>query len=227
METMFTIMLVLHIAAGFSGLTAGSFAMFLPKTGKPHKIMGNIFFYAMAVVFISSLYMSLVKSNWFLLCVGIFSFYLAASAKRILVYKTQKSFQNGPALADHLLGIGGIVAGVGMWVLAIILWSKGNTFGVVPCVFGTISAVMAFNAYRMFWKPPTQKGFWVVSHGTRMGGAYTAMVTAFIVVNMQIEQQWLLWLLPTAIIPPIFTYQIRRFLAPTKQTLINHQPLQT
>jgi hypothetical protein len=217
METVFTAMLVLHIASGLTGLASGTLALFISKNGNQHKQAGNTFFFAMVGVFISSLYMSLVKGHWFLLCVGIFSFYLAASGKRMLAFKSLRSFENGPALADHLLGIGGILSGLGLWVLSILLLTQGNTFGVVPLVFGTLSVFLATRGYRMFWNPPTQKSHWAIAHGTRMGGAYAAMVTAFIVVNIQIEQQWILWLMPTVIIPPVIYYQVRNFLSPGKK----------
>jgi hypothetical protein len=220
METVFTAMLVLHIASGLTGLASGTFALFFSIKGSLHKKLGNIFFYAMAGVFVSSLYMSLTKGHWFLLCVGIFSFYLAASGKRMLAYKSLRSFENGPAITDHLLGVGGIVSGLGLWVLSILLLTQGNSFGIVPLVFGTLSVFLATRGYRMFWNPPTQKSHWAIAHGTRMGGAYAAMVTAFIVVNIQIEQQWILWLIPTLIIPPVIYYQVRRFLSAGKKPVV-------
>lgn len=171
MEIVFTAMLVLHIASGLTGLASGTLALFISKKVSLHKKLGNIFFYAMGGVFVSSLYMSLTKGHWFLLCVGVFSFYLAASGKRMLAFKSLRSFEKGPALPDHLLGIGGILSGLGLWVLSILLLIKGNSFGIVPLVFGTLSVFLATRGYRMFWNPPTQKSHWAIAHATRMGGS--------------------------------------------------------
>ena len=214
MEIIFKIMLALHIFAGTAGLLAGSFAMILPRSGKKHKAAGNIFFWAMTLVFVSSLYMSLYTSNWFLLCIGVFSFYLAASGKRATAFKSAAAYKNGPSLPDHIIGTGGMLGGVGMLVLAIMFLTRGDSFAVVPAVFGSISVWLAAHGYRDFKIPPVKKGQWVINHGTRMGGAYVAMVTAFIVVNVEMEQRWILWLLPTVLILPLISFQIKRFLNP-------------
>lgn len=214
MEIIFKSMLVLHIFAGTTGLIAGTFAMILPRTGQNHKAAGNIFLWAMGLVFISSLYMSLYTSNWFLLCIGIFSFYLAASGKRATAFKSVAAYKNGPSLPDHLIGTGGILGGAGMLVLAVLLLTRSDSFAIVPAVFGSISVWLATRGYLNFRKPPAKKAQWVINHGTRMGGAYVAMITAFVVVNVEIEQQWILWLLPTAIIIPLTSLQIKRFLKP-------------
>lgn len=212
MEKVYSIVLMLHIVSGTLGLFAGTSIMILSKGGIKHKIMGKMFFVAMAGVFATSLFMSLSRENWFLLCVGFFSFYLAASGYRVLHFKTPAAWKQPIAPVDHVLGIGGLAACAGLWILAGILFSKGNIFGSVPAVFGTISGYLAYQGYRLFAKPPADKKHWIQSHAKRMAGAFAATVTAFVVVNVQIEQQWILWLLPAAIIIPLGNYQLNGFL---------------
>ncbi len=213
METIFKVTLGLHILSGSVGLLAGTLIMILRKGGKQHKNLGKAFFYAMVGIFLTSVYMSMVTQNWFLLCIGFFSLYLAASGYRVLWFKKLSRFQEGPALVDHVLGIGGMTAGAGMWLLSVILWKTGNSFTVVPAVFGTISFVLALQFYKQFKNPPTQKTFWIRAHALSMGGAYVSTVTAFLVVNVNIEPQWVFWLLPTVTIIPIVSFQMRRFIA--------------
>lgn len=212
METIFKVTLGLHILSGSVGLLAGTLIMILRKGGKQHKNLGKAFFYAMVGIFLTSVYMSIVTQNWFLLCIGFFSLYLAASGYRVLWFKKLSRFEEGPALVDHVLGIGGMAAGVGMWGLSVMLWKSGNSFMVVPAVFGTISFVLALQLYKGFKNPPTEKTFWIRAHALRMGGAYVSTVTAFLVVNVHIEPQWVFWLLPTVIVIPVVIYQMRRFM---------------
>jgi uncharacterized membrane protein len=93
MEKVFQAVLILHIICGTTGLLTGTTIMMLRKGGKTHRNLGKIFFAGMAGIFITSLYMSLVKGNWFLLCVGFFSFYLAASGYRVLYFKTPDAYK--------------------------------------------------------------------------------------------------------------------------------------
>ncbi|HSK14511.1 MAG TPA: hypothetical protein VK907_14920 [Phnomibacter sp.] len=214
MESLFGIFLVVHILSGSVGLLMGSLAMMLKKGSDLHKLMGRIFLMAMTGIFISSLYMSIAIQNWFLLCIGFFSFFLAASGYRILSLKPVKAFEHPASLTDHIIAWFGMAAGVGMMGLAVLLFSRSNSFGIVPSVFGVISFLLAYRGYRSFGKSPSSKDHWVRSHGLRMGGAFTAMVTAFVVVNIQIGMQWILWLLPTTIIIPLTMRQVRSFLRP-------------
>lgn len=212
MEKIYHTFLMLHIISGTLGLFSGTSIMVLSKGGKKHRTIGKVFLAAMAGVFVTSLYMSFAKENWFLLCVGFFSFYLAASGYRVLQFKTTAAWKKAIAPIDHVFGIGGLAACAGLWLLAGILISQGNMFGSVPAVFGTISGYLAYQGYRLFANPPLDKKYWIRSHALRMTGAFAATVTAFIVVNAQIGLQWILWLLPAAIIIPLGNYQLRAFL---------------
>lgn len=212
MEKVFQAVLILHIICGTTGLLTGTTIMILQKGGKVHRNLGKVFFAGMTGVFVTSLYMSMVKSNWFLLCVGFFSFYLAASGYRVLNFKTSEAYKRPIAAVDHLLGTGGLAASVGLWILGAILWLKGDSFGIVPVVFGSISGYFAVRSYRLFFHPPTDKKQWIRSHAIRMTGAFVSTVTAFAVVNIQMDPNWVLWLLPAAILTPLGSFQMKRFI---------------
>jgi uncharacterized membrane protein len=212
MNTSFlNLVLILHILSGTVGLVSGTFAMCLKKNNNLHKIIGKTFFYALAGVFVTSVYMSVAKNNIFLLMVGFFSFYTAATGYRILFLKKLNSGKISPKFIDYVIGITGLLAGLAMLVLAVLLFLKANMFGFVCITFGGISTIMGYKDLSKFKYPPTQKLHWIESHGMRMAGAYTATVTAFIVVNIDSPWQWVFWILPTFIIIPIAKRIINRF----------------
>lgn len=214
MQNVFQFFLGAHILSGSIALFCGTLIMAMAKGGQLHKNMGKWFFFAMLGVFITSVVLSLLRQNWFLLCIGFFSFYMAAAGYRVLAFKQVQRYAAGPALWDQLLGWGGMLAGLALLGLAIYFWLGGSSFGLVPLVFGILSFTMALTDYRKFFKQSTGKGNWVVTHASRMGGAYIATVTAFIVVNFEMEPAWVLWLLPSAILSPLLSIQIRRFMQP-------------
>jgi uncharacterized membrane protein len=209
--SIFNIVLILHIISGTIGLLGGTIAMVLKKTGKLHKTIGKTFFYAMVGVFVTSVYMSIAKNNLFLLMVGFFSFYSAATGYRILYLKKLGQVKIAPKLLDYVIGFTGLLAGVAMLVITVLVFIKGNMFGTVTLTFGAISTFMGFKDLAKFKYPPTQKLHWLESHGMRMAGAYTATVTAFVVVNIDSPYQWVFWILPTFIIIPIAKRIVNRY----------------
>jgi uncharacterized membrane protein len=209
--SIFDLVLILHIISGTIGLLSGTIAMVLKKTGKVHKTIGKIFFYAMVGVFVTSVYMSIAKNNLFLLMVGFFSFYSAATGYRILYLKKIGQIKIAPKFIDYAIGFTGLLAGLAMLVITVLVFIKGNMFGFVTLTFGGISIWMGYEDFTKFIYPPTQKLHWLESHGMRMAGAYTATVTAFIVVNINSPYQWIFWILPTFIIIPIAQRTVNRY----------------
>jgi uncharacterized membrane protein len=213
-QLIFSVLLLLHIASGSVGLIAGTIAMAASKRGKIHKIAGKVFFYAMAGVFLSSIYMSIAHSNLFLLLIGFFSFYLAATGYRILSLKALHFKKIQPALLDYCIAGTGLLAGAAMLVLSLLLLVKANMFGLVTLSFGCLAAWFGYSDLIKFKHPPADKLHWIASHGMRMAGAYTATITAFIVVNVHIEQQWLLWMLTAVVVTPIAQKQVKKITQP-------------
>jgi uncharacterized membrane protein len=209
--SIFNLVLILHIISGTIGLLSGTVAMSLKKTGKLHKTIGKTFFYAMAFVFVTSLYMSIIKNNLFLLMVGFFSFYTAATGYRILFLKKLGQQKITPKFIDYVIGFTGLLAGIIMLVITVLIFMKGNMFGMVTLTFGGLSTWMGYKDFAKFKYPPTQKLHWLESHGMRMAGAYTSAVTAFIVVNIDSPYQWVFWILPTFIIIPIAQRIVNRY----------------
>lgn len=200
--TLFKIFLFAHILSGGTGLLAGLTSMIAAK-GKPiHRLAGKVFFWAMLGVFITSIYMSIEKSNWFLLAVGFLSFYLTCSGTLVLKAKVEK---NNDSVKHLYLAVClfGFLGGLGFFVLSINMFTRGYVFGIVPLVFGVLSCFQSSLDYRRITLDRELKDTWLRSHALRMAGAFAATLTAFVVVNIQIDQQWVLWLLPAAVVLPV------------------------
>lgn len=214
--TIFQIVLIIHIICGTFGLIAGTIAMFISKTKKMHKTAGKVFFFAMLGIFVTSIYMSIAHNNIFLLLVGFFSFYLALTGYRILFLKKLGITIIKPKLIDHLIAATGILSGIAIIVLGVFLFINRNMFGIVCFNFGFVSIWLGYQDAIKFKFPPTSKTHWIGAHAFRMAGAYVATVTAFIVVNIQINNGWILWILPGIIIIPITKRIVKNFLNPKK-----------
>lgn len=211
-QFIFSILLVLHIISGSIGLVSGTVAMVSHKSGKIHRFSGKFFFYAMAGIFFTSIYMSIAHNNLFLLLIGFFSFYLAATGYRILYLKTLHFKKIQPQLLDHCIAGTGLFASVALLFLSAWLLLKANMFGIVTLTFGCLSGWFGYSDLIKFKHPPTNKKHWLISHGMRMAGAYTATITAFVVVNVHIAHDWILWLLPAVIVIPIAKRVVNKFI---------------
>jgi hypothetical protein len=213
-QLIFSIFLVLHIICGGAGLITGTIAMAAKKSGKAHRFAGKIFFYAMAGIFVTSVYMSIAHNNLFLLLVGFFSFYLAATGYRILYLKTLHLKKLQPKLLDYVIAGTGLLAGIALLILSVLLLIKINMFGIVTLSFGCLSLWFGYSDFIKFKYPPADKKHWINNHAMRMAGGYTATITAFVVVNIQIAQGWILWLLPALVVTPIAKRLVKKFMHP-------------
>ena len=202
MQQLFSFLLVLHVSGGTLGLICGTIATAVVKGRKAHILTGKIYFYAMLVAAVSALVMSNLPNHHsvFLFAVGGFTLYMISSGYRVVwlkrnLGKTIQSF----TWVDYAIALFALVFGIFLVVLAVTALRSGNTFGLVPAVFGLISLNYARLDYKLFSGKQKVKQVWIVNHITRMMGALIASYTAFLVVNVHIQMQWILWLLPTAV----------------------------
>lgn len=200
MNSLLKIMLVLHIASGFLSLACGLFSMLNRKGARQHRLTGKLFFYGMTGVFVTATFISIVKNIPFLFMVGFFSYYLACSGYRVL-YLKKLHLQQQPALLDWVISLTGIIAGAGLIAFSYVWFIQRGMWGVVPLTFGVFCFLSGWKDLRHFFRRPADKQHWFFTHGSRMGGAFAATVTAFIVVNLQIGSlTWMLWIVPGTLI---------------------------
>ena len=131
--------------------------------------------------------------------VAFFSYYMTVRGYRILYLKQLYAGQK-PNWIDWT-----ITSISGAFILFLLGWGiysvvKGAGMGIVGMTFGLIGSSFLIQDIRNFFKPPVEKMHWWYGHIASMGGSYISAVTAFVVVNIHLEQfNWILWVLPAAI----------------------------
>jgi hypothetical protein len=219
METTLHIFLIIHIIAGFLSLITGFISMLNRKGGKQHRLTGKLFFWGMTGVFITSVVIALLKGLAFLLMVGFFSYYLAASGYRSLYLKKLHLDQKA-GWPDWLISSIGILSGAALVIFSVGWFIHRGAWGFVPLAFGTLILVTGISDMIVFVRKTNDKQRWIVTHGGRMGGSFAATVTAFIVVNLNIgEMTWILWILPGVLVSIWISVAIRNYLKPVKRQI--------
>lgn len=196
MNTFFDITLGLHVLCGMVALVVAPGAMLTRKGGTWHRRWGRIYFGSMAVVALTAVVLSLMRSGLFLLLVAIFSFYLALTGVRALRRKRPDIRANAwdwSAAGLTFAGSLGLIA-YGAWGLM-----AGDGFGVVALVFGGLGGGLAGGDLWRFRHPPEAPRAWFFLHMTRMLAAYIATVSAFSAVNFMFLPPVVRWLWPTVI----------------------------
>ena len=202
MQQLFSILIILHIAGGTIGLICGTVAASVIKGKKAHILNGKLFSVGMLTAAISALVISNLPGheNIFLFAVGGFTFYMVTTGYRIVWLKRNnaKRPQTFTAL-DYALFTFGIGFSFFLLFMSVKGAIEGNMFSLVPGIFGLVCLNFAWMDYRLFSGKDNIKKSWMTNHITRMMGALIASYTAFLVVNVHINMQWILWLLPSAI----------------------------
>lgn len=192
------ILLPMHIGAGIFALVASLLAVLSTKGKKLHIQSGRIYFWAMLGIFVTAVPMALISGNQFLFITAVFSFYLAFAGIRFA-----RNRSGIPAMIDWVAVTLMLLSGVGMWLLAVLYFMDDNPNFIIPVVFGTLALALGFRDYRSH-KNETAKGAQrIASHLSNMLGGTIAVITAVLVVNINSQPGWLLWILPTLVITPL------------------------
>lgn len=204
------LILWIHVIAGALALITGLFSFLLKKGGKGHVNFGKIYYFAMTIVFITSIYVSFMKNNVFLLLIGFFSYYLVYTG---ILYNRVRMVTK-TAIVDYLrifFFTLCFAAMIGIGVFAIL---KGNySLSIVLMVFGSIGARLSYLDIQFFIlkKARTQKNHWMKDHIGRMTGSYIAAFTAFAVNNIQFLPPLVIWLAPTVLGFGVIFYYNRKY----------------
>ena len=211
METTHTIVLILHVTAGFIALTVG-FVPFVAKKGsKLHTTTGWIFCYAMLLVALSAFGLAVYRFNPFLLMVGLFTLYTTVTGYRGL------RFRRDPATIGQprdwaLLVASGIALGFTVWQTLVQFGTKNVSVLVLIGFFSLSLLTLLRQDGQLFSAQKKAEGkVWIRYHIVRISGAYLATVTAFLVNNVHTDPAFVAWLLPTAIGVPAIVYFKRQY----------------
>ena len=159
----------------------------------------------------------------FLFAVGGFTLYMILSGYRVVLLK-RKSKQHSQNFfsTDYLITLFGFSFAVFLLIQSVKGLLNGNTFSIVPGVFGLICLSYVLLDIRLLTGNTTVKQSWLYNHIVRMMGAMIASYTAFLVVNVQIDMQWILWLLPSVIGSIFITIFLRKYTLPKNNAHVKH-----
>ncbi len=213
MKTFLLVLLIIHIASGFTALVTGGIASMTRKGGGGHRTSGKWYFWAMTGVFITATAIGILKSLAFLFMVGFFSYYFVVRGYRILYLKNLGRMQK-PLPLDWA-----ICASAALFGLSLITWSvsqylHGNSFWPVPLAFGLTSGGFAFADVKFYLRGAKTKQDWLIRHIVSMGAGYIATWTAFVVTNVKFLPPVIVWLLPGVIGGIIITRSVRKYTRP-------------
>ena len=195
---MMQILLPIHILAGTIALLCAAMAVSSEKGKKLHVLSGRTYFWCMVAIFLTAIPMSIITSNIFLFLIAIFSFYLAFAGMRFA-----RNRKGVATTLDWIIVSLMILSGVGMWILAAIYFTNNNSQYIPLLVFGFLAIALGYADFKSH-KNKTAIGKERLSrHLTNMMGGTIAVITAVLVVNVDLEPAWVWWVLPTALITPV------------------------
>ena len=191
-------LLPIHILVGTIALLGAALAVSSEKGKKLHVLSGRTYFWCMVAIFLTAIPMSIITSNIFLFLIAIFSFYLAFAGMRFA-----RNRKGVATTLDWIIVSLMILSGVGMWILAAIYFTNNNSQYIPLLVFGFIAIALGYADFKSH-KNKTAIGKERLSrHLTNMLGGTIAVITAVLVVNVDLEPAWVWWVLPTALITPV------------------------
>ncbi len=201
---LFNTLLALHITAGFTALITAFIAIFsklLDVSHKWHVYSGRIYFWAMLVIFVTAIPMSLLHPNLFLFLISIFSFYFALSGWRLA-----KNRRGTPERIDWTRSAAMLVTALVMMLYGIYMLMSKNTMGITILVFGLLGAYSSYRDLNRLRAGGLKGQARIAEHLSSMMGATIATLTAFIVTNFTFEPEFVLWLAPTALMVPLIIW---------------------
>jgi hypothetical protein len=196
MQTLISLLLVVHVIGGFVALITGFVAIVTAKGGRRHRQAGRIYFWGMTVIFITAVVVGASRGKWFLFMVGFFSYYLVVRGYRILSLKKLGAGQKAGWLDWSIVSIAATF-GASLVAWSLLSWPRG--LSIVALVFGIICLGFSARDIYLFVKGPKLKIHWLFGHITSMGAGYIATWTAFVVTNVKFLPPVVVWLAPAAI----------------------------
>ncbi|CAN5811817.1 hypothetical protein BH23GEM8_BH23GEM8_09210 [soil metagenome] len=201
-------LLLLHIAAGFTALAAAAVAILtksLDLSHRWHVVSGRIFFLGMIGVFVTAVPLAILRPNPFLFLIAILSFYFALAGWRYATNRRGAPRRIDWASAGVMLLAGGIMIGFG-----VLLLSRGDSNGVTMVVLGAVGGALSAGDLRTLRAGGVRGTERIARHLTMMMAGTIATVTAFVVTNVEVQPEWIVWLAPTALLTPVIVMWDRR-----------------
>ena len=222
MEQVLRVILLIHVAFGFTALGSGLAAIIFKKGGKAHNLSGKIYYWSMLGIGITAFLVAIPRGNMFLLMIGGFSTYMTLTGYRMLQWRRRKT----PSFLfiDYLfIFLGLLTLLIPTVYFSSIGWSRMGGFAIVFGVFGIILISMLLGDFRRRSGLARQsKGWFLHMHIGRMMGAFIATLTAFLVQNWQTDPVYIAWLLPTLVFTPVIIFYQNKFKVSTRHLKAKH-----
>jgi hypothetical protein len=213
MELFIKISLIIHIAAGSLALLSGLGAILFRNRVKIHKKFGIVYFYCMTIIFITAVYISVLRSNIFLFYVSFFSYYSCLTAYRALKLKRLHIDQK-PGKLDWIIEAFFGFMHIGFVVVAGYILYRGNiSFGIISLVFGILGLRGNQANIKRLRGSIEYRNYWLLTHISGMCASYIGAFTAFLVNNndrfIHLPQIFA-WLSPTIFLVPFIFYEVNK-----------------
>lgn len=204
----YSVLLFTHIVAGIAAvlsLFVAVYSKLVQNRHSLHLISGRIFTIGMSLVFITTVPLTIIKPNLFLLAIGIFSFYMTFHGWRVAVNRKGIAGFWDKRGAEIMLLTSLVMGTVGGYQLF-----EQEDSGLMLLVFGSIGGYLALQNLLDFRAGRLRGKERISSHIGSMMGAGIAAITAALVTNVQTDPVWMAWMAPTLVITPFIFLAIRR-----------------
>ncbi|MFY0673125.1 MAG: hypothetical protein JXQ87_06955 [Bacteroidia bacterium] len=192
---MYQILLYAHIIFGLISLITGAMASFAAKKRGNHTKSGKWFVISMLGSAFVALLLTFLKPNPFLLSIGLFTVYMTLMG--FYAFKSNIIRKYLPFL--------GIVIGLLMLYVALFVTKGISIVALVFGIFQLVNSVMDLLG--------TIKNR-VVLHASRIGGAYIASSTAFMVTAVSFLPWYVGWFVPSVVGSILLSRAIGNYLRP-------------
>jgi len=198
--------------AGALALLFGAMAIILKQQTPKHKKVGKIYFWCMTVIFITGVFLSVIKGLLFLFFIAVFTYYATIIAYRALKLKELHSGQK-PTNFDWIIEYTALLVFVGLLVFAGWYYFKTKSSeSVIPLAFGLMGMWGVLKNIKQLKQKPTETFYWLKKHIGNMLGSYIGAITAFMVNQGEHipVNPIILWLGPTIIIVPMIVVELKK-----------------
>jgi uncharacterized membrane protein len=194
-----------HAFLGFIALCSGCISLSVKKGGSIHRKSGKVFFYSMLCSIIAAVLIATLPGHEspLLFSIGIFSMYFLLGGYRALRFKKA----GVPLFTDRIICWIMLISGLLMISYEPLIRQDVN---IIMLVFGTAGIIFSIRDLRLYNKPEMLRKSWLQLHLSKMIAAYSAAITAFIVVNNFIPGIYG-WFAPGIIGGFIIRYWIRKY----------------
>lgn len=202
-----------HALFGTIALIVAPLAMVSRKGGDWHRRWGKAYFWSMAAVAATAIVLGVLRSNWVMAMVAVFSFHMIASGYRALHLKRLHEGQRPQRIDRIIMLTAGIVnGGLFLWGAAGLALGHRGSGPLIFLVFGLVGIFFVWRDAQRFHRESHDKREWLYAHMIGFLGGYIATVSAFSAVNLgMIKPVWLQWLWPTIIGAPLIAFWVRRY----------------